>query len=115
MTIIKECSKFDDELTIVICFALNLFYVKSGRVNISSELDLMPQELTNYYKYDHSDEIMRMYRPVIRSTFQGLCSIDSSIEFSKLIWGRLGEVSECNPLIILWDGSEKMKFFDVTQ
>ena len=111
-TIIKECSKFHDELTTDICFALDWFYVKSGRLHISSGVDLLSQALTAYYKYDHSDEIMKTYRPVIRSTFQGLCSIDSSKEFSKLIWGRLGEVSECNPLIILWDGSEKMKFFD---
>ena len=111
-SIIKECNKFHDELTTDICFAVDWFYAKNGRLHISSELDLLPKALTDYYKHEHSDEIMRTYRPAVRSTFQGLCSIDSSKEFSKLIWEKLGELSECNPLKIVWEGNNDMSFFE---
>lgn len=113
-SIIKECNRFHDELTTDICFAVDWFYTKNGTLHISSELDLLPKALTEYYKHEHSDEIMRSYRPAIRSTFQGLCSIDSSKEFSKLIWEKLGEVSECNLLKMVWEGSKDMTFFDKT-
>ncbi|WP_219931069.1 DUF5677 domain-containing protein [[Clostridium] innocuum] len=113
-SIIKDCNKFHDELTTDICFAVDWFYAKNGRLYISSELDLLPKALTSYYNLDHSDELMRTYRPAIRSTFQGLCSIDSSKEFSKLMWERLGEISECNPLMIVWEGSEDMTFYEKT-
>ena len=113
-SIIEACNKFHDELTTDICFAVVWFYAKNGRLHISSELELLPKALTDYYKHEHSDEFMRNYRPVIRSTFQGLCGIDSSKEFSKLIWERLGEISECNPLKIVWEGREDMTFFEKT-
>ena len=111
-SIIKGCNRFHDELTTDICFSVDWFYVKNKRLHISSELKLLPQALTSYYKYDHSDEIMRTYRPVIRSMFQGLCSIDSSKAFSKLIWKKLGEISKCNPLMVVWKESEDMSFFE---
>lgn len=93
-------------------FCSGLVLCKNGRLHISSELDLLPKALTDYYKHEHSDEIMRTYRPAVRSTFQGLCSIDSSKEFSKLIWEKLGELSECNPLKIVWEGNNDMSFFE---
>ena len=49
-----------------------------------------------------------MYRPIIRSSFQGLCNLDCSKEFSKGIWKVLGEISECNPLVIVWDKEESI-------
>lgn len=113
-SIIKECNRFHDELTTDICFAVDWFYARNGRLYISSEIDLLPQALTAYYKCEHSDELMRTYRPMIRSTFQAVCSIDSSKDFSKLIWEKLGEISECNPLKIVWEGSEDMTFFEKT-
>lgn len=111
-SIIEKCSTFHDELTTDICFSVNWFYIKNGRLKISSKLDMLPQALTTYYKYNHSDEKMRIYRPAIRATFQGVSSIDSSKIFSKMIWEKLAEILECNPLVIVWDGNEKMEFFE---
>lgn len=111
-SIIEKCSTFHDELTTDICFSVNWFYIKNGRLKISSKLDMLPQALTTYYKYNHSDEKMRIYRPAIRATFQGVSSIDSSKIFSKMIWEKLAEIMECNPLVIVWDGNEEMKLFE---
>ncbi|PQL20974.1 hypothetical protein VEHSUH05_00665 [Veillonella denticariosi JCM 15641] len=111
-SIIEKCSTFHDELTTDICFSVNWFYIKNGRLKISSKLDLLPQALTTYYKYNHSDEKMRIYRPAIRATFQGVSSIDSSKIFSKMIWEKLAEILECNPLVIVWNGNEEMKLFE---
>lgn len=111
-SIIEKCSTFHDELTTDICFSVNWFYIKTGRLKISSRLDMLPQALTTYYKYNHSDEKMRIYRSVIRATFQGVSSIDSSKIFSKMIWEKFAEIMECNPLVIVWDGNEEMKLFE---
>lgn len=109
--IIKQCNKFHDELTTDICFAVDWFYVKTGKLVISSELDLFPKALTGYYKCEHSDELMRTYRPIIRSTFQSLCGIECSRDFSSEIWSRLGEISECKLLTMVWEGDADMDFF----
>lgn len=113
-SIIKECNGFHDELTTDICFIVMWFYVKRGKLHISAKLDLLPETLTGYYEHEHSEEIMRVYRPIIRSTFQALCSIDSSKEFAKLMWGRLGEISDCEPVAVRWEENKKMTFFEKT-
>lgn len=114
ITIIKECNSFHNELSTDICFIVDWFYEKSGRLFISTELDLFSKALINYYECEHSDKEMRMYRPIIRSTFQCLCNIDCNKKFSALFWERLGEISKCNPLIIVWKESENMTFFEKT-
>lgn len=113
-SIVKECNKFHDELTTDICFAVDWFYVKRGNVFISNKIDILPKALTDYYKYEHFDEEMRMYRPVIRSTFQALGNRDCSNEFSTVVWERLGEISECNPLMVLWKENDDMIFYEKT-
>lgn len=114
VSISKECNKFHDELTTDICFVVDWFYVRNGRLLFQNKLDLLPKALTDYYNHEHSDELMKTYRPMIRATFQGLCNIDSSKEFSRMIWKRLSEISKCNPIIIVWEGSEEMSFFETT-
>ena len=32
--------------------------------------------------------------------------------FSKMIWDKLAEILECNPLVIVWDGNVEMNFFE---
>lgn len=111
LNVAKECYKFHDELTTDICFIVDWFYVSNGRLHISSELDIFPKALTEYYKHLHEDEIMRIYRPTIRSTFQALCNLDCSKDFSEHFWQVLGEISECNLLKIVWDRNESMDFY----
>lgn len=114
LDIAKECNRFHDEMTTDICFIVDWFYVLNGRLQISSKLDILPKALTGYYKHIHEDEIMRSYRPMIRSTFQGLCNLDCSKEFSEQFWQILGEISECNPLKIVWDMNESMDFYKMS-
>ena len=111
LAIIKECNKFHDELTTDICFAVDWFYVMTGNIDISNKLEILPQALGTYYKLDHSDEVMKLYRPVIRSTFQALCVMDTGKALSKLIWEKLAEISECNPLVVVWEGIGEMEFY----
>jgi hypothetical protein len=112
LDISKECYRFHDELTTDICFIVDWFYVMNGRLHISSELELLPKALTEYHKHVHEDEMMQSYRPMIRSTFQGLCNLDCSKDFSEQFWRVLGEISECNPLKLVWDRNETMEFYN---
>lgn len=115
LDIAKETNSFHDELSTDICFIVDWFYVLNGKLHISSEIDILPTALSEYYKHDHKDEVMRAYRPIIRSSFQGLCNLDCSKEFSKGIWKVLGEISECNPLVIVWDKEESMDYYKITK
>lgn len=115
LDIAKETNSFHDELSTDICFIVDWFYVLNGKLHISSEIDILPTALSEYYKHDHKDEVMRAYRPIIRSSFQGLCNLDCSKEFSKGIWKVLGEISECNPLVIVWDKEESMDYYKIAK
>lgn len=110
--LIKQCSGFHYELTTDICFIVDWFYVKSGRLKLSSELDLLPEALTQYYNHGHEDEIMKMYCPMIRSTFQGVSMMDIDGKWSEKIWTRLGELSECTPFYIEWENKWNMDFYN---
>lgn len=114
LDIVKEASRFHDEITTDICFIVDWFYVLNGRVHISSDVDILPTALTEYYKHTHEDEDMKAYRHMIRSTFQGLCNLDCSNEFSKHIWKVLGEISECNPMKIVWKEEMSMDFYKMS-
>lgn len=113
LDIAKETNRFHDELSTDICFIVDWFYVLKGKLHISSEIDILPTALSEYYKHNHKDEVMRAYRPIIRSTFQGLCNLDCSKAFSERIWKVLGKISECNPLVIVWDEEASMDFYKI--
>lgn len=100
LDIAKKTNRFHDELSTDICFIVDWFYVLNGQLHISSEIDMFSTALSEYYKYNHEDEVMKAYRPIIRSTFQSLCNLDCSKEFSEKIWKVFGEISECNLLAI---------------
>lgn len=115
LDIAKETNRFHDELSTDICFIVDWFYLKKGTLYISSEIDIVPTALSEYYKCNHEDEAMRVYRSVIRSTFQGLCNLDCSKEFSEKIWKILGTISECNLLKIVWDKEKKVEFYEIAK
>ena len=74
LDIAKETNSFHDELSTDICFIVDWFYVLNDKLHISSEIDILPTALSEYYKHDHKDEVMRAYRPIIRSPFK-VCAI----------------------------------------
>lgn len=113
LSITKESNRFHDEMSTDICFIVDWFYVLTGRLHISSDMDILPIALTEYYKHSHEDEEMRAYRPMIRATFQSLCNLDCSKLFSENIWKVLGELSECNPLVIMWDEKKSTDFYEM--
>ena len=115
LDIAKESNRLHDELSTDICFIVDWFYVLNGNLYISSEIDILPKALSEYYKCTHEDETMRMYRPVIRSVCQNLCNFDCSKMFSEKIWKVLGKISKCNPLRIVWDEEGKMGFYEITK
>lgn len=115
LDIAKETNRFHDELSTDICFVVDWFYVLKGKLNISSEIDILPTALAEYHKHNHEDEVMIMYSTIIRSMFQGLCNLECSKEFSERIWKVLGKISECNPLVIVWDEEESMDFYKIVK
>lgn len=114
LDVVKVCNGFHDELTTDICFIVDWFYLLNETLHISNELNIISNALTEYYKHSHEDEIMRTYRPIIRSTFQGLCSMDCNKEFADHFWKVLGEISECRPLKLSWDSNKSLDFYKMS-
>ena len=113
MDVIKNCLRFHDELSTDICFIADWFYVTNGRLYIHDSLEILPKALTEYHKCSHSDEVMRMYRPIIRSTFQTINGIEERAGFPDLFWKVLSKVSNCNPLVMEWSEDTSMGFLNV--
>lgn len=111
INIAEGCNNFHDELSTDICFVVDWFYVLSERLQLFNRLDMLSDTLTEYYNHMHEDEIMRTYRPMIRATFQGLCNLDCSKEFSENFWKILGQISVCNPVKIVWEEDENEDFY----
>lgn len=111
LEVAKKCLNFHDELTTDICFIVDWFYVIKGTLYIANQSDIFVQALANYHKHSHTDEEMRMYRPMIRSTFQAVNSTDGSIDFSGHFWNTLGRISKCKPITIEWGGISSMEYY----
>lgn len=115
MNIVNESNRFHDELSTDICYIVDWFYILDEKLYISSGMNILCNALSEYYKCNHEDEEMKMYRPAIRSTCQSLCDLDYNKAFSEKIWKILGKISECNLLKIVWDEEEKMEFYEIAK
>lgn len=115
LDIIKDTNGFHDELSTDICFIVDWFYVLNNKLHCSKDISILPTALTEYYKHNHVDEAMRTYRPIIRSTFQVLCNLDCSKEFSQRLWNVLGRISDCNPLAMVWGEEASMDFYKIAK
>lgn len=97
----KQCLNFHDNLTTDVCFAAIWFKILEGKFVVSSKMDVLPKALSEYYKKSHDDEEMKMYESSIRASFQTLNVIEKTDKsWCNTFWKKLGELSECNALVI---------------
>ncbi|PFE48190.1 hypothetical protein CN318_29755 [Bacillus cereus] len=71
--------------------------VMNGSIAVSSDLDIAPDAIMYYPTHDHDEEIMKMYRPSIRS-LEGLDVEETNNEFVSLFKKELAMVTQCNPV-----------------
>ena len=109
--VVKECQDFHDELTADIAFAVDWFYIINNKLKILAEVDLLSDALSKYWIYDHCDEVMKMYRPSIRSVFKSLGGMHENYDVSTNVWRKLGEISRCNQLILAWECNNNMEYY----
>jgi len=68
------------------------------------------EALTNYPTTPHDAEIMRIYRPTIRS-LEGVEMPDDSIdEFVNAFWERVVNMTDCNPMAICFEKDNKVDY-----
>ena len=113
--LLKKCVSFHDELTTDVCFISDWFGILSGKIHISSELKETTTAFCEYYKHDHSDDVMRMYRPIVRSFHQGISQIGGESVIAENFWKTLGELSECRLILMEWDNKNEDEFFEDTK
>ncbi len=113
LNVMKICNNFHDELSTDICFIVDWFYVISEKLIIYENIKELPKALSEYYNHAHDDEIMRMYRPMIRSTFKVLSTLYRDDNFSEKFWQELAAISDCNPLILIWEENNSMDFYNM--
>lgn len=81
------------------------FFIKKGRLLLNKENELLIDALKYYYATPHSSEIMRSYRPTIRS-LEMMIKVDSE-NFIPLFWRQMAAMSECNLISINFPVDEK--------
>ena len=72
----------------------------NGKIVVSTEAKGTIEALKKYPYTEHDDEIMRWYRPAIRSTEIGMTLEEYNTEFSYKFWREFGMITPCNPIKI---------------
>jgi len=88
-----------DEATDLRFLALSLM-IFSGKLHVMPGMELAISALNEYPYTDHENEIMRMYRPTIRSMEGGMTFDENNIDFSSKFWRDFGMMTPCNPIRI---------------
>ncbi|ARF16730.1 DUF5677 domain-containing protein [Sporosarcina ureae] len=70
-----------------------------GKVKFLEEVSMTIDAFKNYSSTSHEDEIMRLYRPMIRS-FEGIDIEEPNHDFVSSFWNELGLSTECSPFFI---------------
>jgi hypothetical protein len=81
------------------------FLIKKGKLSFAEENAILINALQYYYSTPHSSEIMRSYRPTIRS-LEMMINVDSK-DFISLFWRQMAAMSECELMVIGFPASEK--------
>lgn len=115
LTVSRKCLCLHDELTTDICFIVVWFFVINEKIYLSIEVDVTSRALTEYPNMEHSDELMKIYRPSIRSLFGCLTTMSGVNDFPPLFWRVLGEISECNPFAIRRGRIDNMDYYELTK
>lgn len=115
ISLLKKCLTFHDELSTDVCFIVDWFYILDGKLHFNTELKETTKAFSEYYKCEHSDEMMKMYRPAIRSIMQVITQIPEKTDFADDFWKALGELSECTLMKIEWKDNGTDEFFCLTK
>lgn len=75
-----------------------------GKIKIAAGLNGVFNALKEYPITEHEDEMMRAYRPTIRSMEGVITDLDDEdTEFSSKFWRDIGMITPCNPMLIQFD------------
>ena len=104
INIISEAVKLfsphqSDEATDLRFLALSLM-IFSGKLQVVQGMESVISALNEYPYTDHESEIMRMYRPTIRSMEGGMNFDENNTDFSSKFWRDFGMMTPCNPIKI---------------
>lgn len=105
--VVKRNMGLHDNESTDVCYIALWFVVISGKLALGPEVSVLGNALTEYHKCKHTDEVMRMYRPSIRATFQALSQIDRDEEFCKNFWINLASITPCNPLVLQFEKKDE--------
>lgn len=109
--IAKDNMTFHEHSSSDICFIVVWFSIYAERLHFMNSLPGL-DAFSEYPRTLHSDEKMRLFRPTIRSTFQGLSSMNDH-SFSANFWNELAQITSCDPLIICFaEENYRMDFYN---
>ncbi|MFA5035847.1 MAG: DUF5677 domain-containing protein [Candidatus Izemoplasmatales bacterium] len=100
VSIIEETYDHQSNISSDIRFIVVWSAVLNEKIKFAQDM-LIIEALKNYAYHSHSDEIMRQYRPTIRSTegvFGGAIENIFSNDFSDYFWKEISEMTDCKLL-----------------
>lgn len=92
---IKGLMNHQSELSTDIRFVIVYFLSAQGKLHFMEGMETL-DALKEYYYLDHSDEKMKLYRPLIRSTEITIEQIYEQRSYPSYFWNIVGKVSDCD-------------------
>lgn len=99
--VMKKCYFHQSEFATDIRFLVLLYSMQSGRyVMPSKERELILQ----YPELEHSDELMRLIRPIIRSTEMMVLHLEvHNQDYLNEFWRRISKMTDCELYYVDWE------------
>ena len=111
--IAKECGSFHDDLSTDICYVVVATLMINEKLCVVDGNQLLIEAVKEYPKSVNNSSIRNMYGTIIRSAFQAIHASEKSGSFSSCFWNAVGELTDCKPLVVIWDEVCSMDYFKV--
>ncbi|TGL35933.1 hypothetical protein EHQ52_03975 [Leptospira koniambonensis] len=98
---IEEFSPHQSNEATDLRFLTIMFLVSQNKINISYDSEILTKAILEYPLLSHEEEIMRSYRPAIRSLEGTTSMMASNNIFSEKFWRKIGMITRCNPMSLV--------------
>lgn len=107
--IIRECYSKYSYLGSDLRFFFSYHQVFIGKLKLASDSFTVKNTFSEYYKLEHSDLRMELYRSDVRALELSFSMISEDEKYSAEFWGKVSNFSECELYLIDFDEGDKNK------
>lgn len=107
--IVRECFPKYSYLGSDLRFFFSYHLAFIGKLKLMSESFTVKNTFNEYYKLDHSDPRMELYRSDVRALELSFSMISDNEEYAKVFWEKVSNFSECDLYLMDFGKGDKFK------